>query len=89
MCVIISHLTCLLPVNPEDYEASNATIEFTRCSRRQCAPSITFVNDTMVETDESFDLIITSVNLDLVQTSPTSATVIIHDDSESACLLCS
>ena len=81
---LVSHLTCLLPVNPEDYEArTSTTIEFSRCSRRECAPSITFVNDRMVENDESFDLVITSLNPDLVQTSPTSATVNIQDDSES------
>ena len=84
LCVFASHLTCLPPVNPEDYEASTSTtIEFSRCSRRECAPSITFVNDRMVENNEFFELIITSLNADLVQTSPTSATVIIQDDSES------
>ena len=85
LCVFVSHLTCLPPVNPEDYKANfSTTIEFNRCSRRECAPSITFVNDRMVETDESFELVITSLNPDLVQTSPTSVTVIIQDDSESA-----
>ena len=81
---LISHLTCLPPVNPEDYKANTSTtIEFSRCSRRQCAPSITFVNDRMVENDEFFKIVIESRNQSLVKTSPSSATVIIKDDSES------
>ena len=83
--VFVSHLTCLPPANPEDYEATTSTtIEFNRCSRRQCAPSITLVNDIMVETDEFFKIAIESRNPNLVKMSPSFAVVNIQDDSESA-----
>ena len=84
MFVCLVSCVTFLPANPEDYEASTlTTIEFSRCSRRQCAPSITIINDTKFETDEFFEIIIVSRNQDLVRTSPSSATVSIQDDSAS------
>ena len=87
-------LVCLSPISsanplasPDDfmidYNNMMTTIEFSRCSRRACAPSITIVNDLQVENVEFFNLLLQSDNPGLVQPHPSTAVVNILDDSES------
>ena len=86
-------LVCLSPISSTVPLASSddfmidhnmmTTVEFSRCSRRACAPSITIVNDLQVESVESFNLLLQSDNPGLVQPHPNTAVVNILDDSES------
>ena len=72
------------PAKLDDFVAEFiTTLKFPQCSRRQCAPPITIVDDQQVENEELFDLILQSDYPQLVQPSPSHAIVNIHDDEES------